>query len=59
MTIEKKSTNSRTPASLGFAMPAEWERHEATWLAWPHHPADWPRKLSASCFLKTICQKKP
>ncbi len=24
------------PASLGFRMPAEWEPHEATWLAWPH-----------------------
>jgi agmatine deiminase len=34
-------------ASEGFAMPAEWERHEATWLAWPHNPADWPRKVSA------------
>jgi len=28
-------------------MPAEWEPHEATWLAWPHHPTDWPGKLSA------------
>jgi len=28
-------------------MPAEWERHEATWLAWPHNPTDWPRKLGA------------
>jgi len=26
-------------------MPAEWERHEATWLAWPHNPTDWPDKL--------------
>jgi agmatine deiminase len=26
-------------------MPAEWEPHEATWLAWPHNPADWPDKL--------------
>jgi agmatine deiminase len=26
-------------------MPAEWEPHEATWLSWPHHPADWPDKL--------------
>ncbi len=34
-----------TPADLGYAMPAEWERHEATWLGWPHHPTDWPGKL--------------
>jgi len=34
-----------TPAALGFSMPAEWEPHEATWLAWPHNPADWPDKL--------------
>ncbi len=26
-------------------MPAEWERHEATWLAWPHNATDWPGKL--------------
>lgn len=26
-------------------MPAEWERHEATWLAWPHNESDWPDKL--------------
>jgi agmatine deiminase len=35
-----------TPTALGFRMPAEWERHEATWLAWPHEPADWPGKLA-------------
>lgn len=28
-------------------MPAEWERHDATWIAWPHHEADWPAKLEA------------
>ena len=38
---------SPTPAALGFAMPAEWEKHEATWLGWPHHPTDWPGKLDA------------
>lgn len=26
-------------------MPAEWEPHKATWLAWPHNPTDWPGKL--------------
>ncbi len=31
-----------TPAALGFRMPAEWEPHAATWLAWPHKEASWP-----------------
>lgn len=26
-------------------MPAEWEPHAATWLAWPHNRADWPGKF--------------
>jgi agmatine deiminase len=26
-------------------MPAEWEPHAATWLAWPHHRDDWPGKF--------------
>ena len=29
----------------GYRMPAEWEPHEATWLAWPHNPEDWPGKF--------------
>src|SRR4051794_16889334 len=33
------------PASLGYRMPAEWEPHEATWLAWPHQRDDWPGKF--------------
>lgn len=36
----------KTPAALGFRMPAEWERHEATWLGWPHNRTDWPGKIS-------------
>jgi agmatine deiminase len=36
-----------TPADLGYAMPAEWEPHAATWLAWPHHETDWPGKMEA------------
>lgn len=27
-------------------MPAEWEPHEATWLAWPHEKTDWPGKFA-------------
>ena len=26
-------------------MPAEWEPHAATWLAWPHNVTDWPGKF--------------
>lgn len=28
-------------------MPAEWKRHEATWIGWPHNASDWPGKLAA------------
>jgi agmatine deiminase len=27
-------------------MPAEWEPHDATWLAWPHAAGDWPGKFA-------------
>jgi agmatine deiminase len=27
-------------------MPAEWERHEATWIAWPHNREDWPGRFA-------------
>lgn len=26
-------------------MPAEWEPHAATWIAWPHNPTDWPGRF--------------
>ena len=26
---------TKTPAALGYRMPAEWEPHAATWLSWP------------------------
>jgi len=28
-------------------MPAEWEPHAATWIAWPHNRSDWPGKSAA------------
>ncbi len=28
-----------------YQMPAEWEPHEATWLAWPHLKSHWPGKF--------------
>jgi len=29
-----------------YRMPAEWETHAATWLAWPHETTDWPGKFA-------------
>jgi agmatine deiminase len=34
------------PVELGYRMPAEWEPHAATWLAWPHEKTDWPGKFA-------------
>ena len=34
-----------TPAVLGYRMPAEWEPHGATWVAWPHNRDTWPGKF--------------
>jgi len=40
------TTNSqKTPAELGFLMPAEWHRHKATWLSWPKDPETWPDRV--------------
>ncbi len=36
----------RQPAAR-YRRPAEWEPHEATWLAWPHNRTDWPGKMAA------------
>ncbi len=34
-----------TPENSQYRMPAEWEPHAATWLAWPHYHGDWPGKF--------------
>src|SRR5436190_2630217 len=31
--------------SSPYRMPAEWEPHASTWLAWPHFRGDWPGKF--------------
>ena len=33
-------------ATRNFRMPAEWEPHYGTWLAWPHNKTDWPGKFA-------------
>jgi agmatine deiminase len=42
---------AQLPAALGYRMPAEWEPHEATWIAWPHNRSDWPGKFEAIPFI--------
>ena len=37
-------TNASSTQS--WRMPAEWEPHRATWIAWPHFEPDWPGKLA-------------
>ena len=34
------------PGRRGYAMPAEWAPHRATWIAWPHNRDDWPGKFA-------------
>jgi agmatine deiminase len=47
MTRAEGAAAGRSGAHSMRRMPAEWERHEATWIAWPHHEPDWPGKLAA------------
>ncbi len=39
------SSTRDTPAALGYRMPAEWESHAATWVAWPHNRDTWPGRF--------------
>jgi agmatine deiminase len=40
-----RAIHAKLPAAQGYRMPAEWEPHESTWLAWPHFRGDWPGKF--------------
>ena len=50
-----------TPKEQGFYMPAEWAKHEATWLSYPHNEDSWPGKIetiipSYNLFIKTLTE---
>ena len=46
MSAASKAAKSAAPAApASVRWPAEWERHDATWIAWPHHEPDWPGKF--------------
>lgn len=58
------STMSEIPSALGYRWPAEWERHAATWLSWPHNPETWPGKFEVipsrfAELAKTIARFEP
>jgi len=46
-TLRSKRMAVNTYDQSDYLFPAEWEPHEATWLAWPHKASDWPGKLPA------------
>ena len=50
-----------TPSSLGYSMPAEWARHHATWLSWPHNLETWPTDLEKvrEIWIQMICALSP
>ena len=39
-------TDSTPAPPARFRMPAEWETHRGTWLAWPHRRSDWPGRFA-------------
>lgn len=41
------SRPDKTPKELGYYFPAEYARHAATWLSWPHKEESWPGKIDA------------
>jgi len=43
------------PVGLGYRMPAEWEPHAATWLAWPHEKTDCLEIRADSVGLRGYC----
>ncbi|MGY0040275.1 agmatine deiminase family protein [Pedobacter sp. NJ-S-72] len=35
-----------SPKKAGYSFPAEWAKHEATWLTWPHKEASWHGRVN-------------
>lgn len=39
----------KTPLKEGFRFPAEWEKHESTWLTYPKQNESWPKNFKEAC----------
>jgi agmatine deiminase len=59
--MSSPNTKPVTPRSLGYSMPAEWARHRATWLSWPHNQETWPTQLEKvrEVWVQMICALSP
>lgn len=42
---ETSTAQEEVPKALGYRMPAEWEFHSGTWVAWPHNTETWPNSI--------------
>jgi len=56
--------NQPSPKELGYRFPAEFEKHAATWLSWPHKEASWPGKINliypSYCrFIQEVAENEP
>jgi len=45
MISQDKAFVTAEETNVSLRMPAEWEPHAATWMAWPHYRGDWPGKF--------------
>ena len=53
----------KTPKELGYFFPAEWHKHESTWLSYPHNQNSWPDKIntifpSYNLFIKELARNE-
>ncbi len=47
---------NETPKNMGYFMPAEWERHDSTWMSWPYDQMTFPNRVKKveSAYVKMI-----
>jgi len=53
-----------TPQADGFYMPAEWQKHQQTWLLWPERPDNWrlggkPAQAAFTAVAEAIARFEP